>query len=270
MMSFNIPGKLGGVLAYEMRYGHLPPPLIACTPPCVVAPPPPDLPPEEITSLEAFLADLPSNGIDGDESDAMEVMDFSICVEIRAADDAVDDVVTEDNKQCSPIVITLPREPGKPYKPELGGYEPEWGNKEVGVDPFGRSGGFSTTGGGSAFSFGVDFSAAFSADYQGYLQTINAAIPVTVFGVTGNFIEVDHRFQLVPDYPGKSPEDYSQFITEISFVGTVLAVIDLPPGTSYNKDIEELSFSKQFPDPEGEATILVGPGTSQCGRGYRG
>ncbi len=256
-INFYFPGKLGSIMAFEMRYGHLTAGTLSNSPSL----PPPDLNPAAISSLRAFLRNLPTNNISGDESDAMAVMSFEICLQVRLASTTSSDLSPDDNESCAPLVITLPPLGTSPPTITAGGYSPKFSTPS---NPLMTSNGFKTQSGGSAFKFGIDFGGTSSADVQGYKETIHAKLPVTIFGVKSSFLDVDVSAQLVPDYPGKPAEDDNSFRIEISHIGQVLTrVVEIPGNTDISFKLDELSFSKEMPDPKkkgiAESTIFVGP-----------
>lgn len=249
LMNFYFPGKLGSVMAYEMRYGHLPAPLSTPTIP------PPDLTSGAISALELFLSNLPTNNIIGDESDAMAVMSFEICVEIRPTDDSITDNDALDNEMCAPLAITLPPLPPIPDVPELGGYAPQFSTP---ANPVLSSNGYKTKVGGKFFAFGLDFGTTASADYRGYVEDNHAAIPITVFGQSTDYIRIAIHAQLVPDYTGKPAGEESSFSVEYRHLGSLLdSTVEFPSDVSIA--VELYSYSKEYPDPPKEALMWIGP-----------
>jgi hypothetical protein len=101
-MNFYFPGKLDREMELAMRYPNA---VVTTGEPAV---PPPDLTFAAISELRFFLAGLPSNGITGDETAAIAVMSFEICVDVRSSDQSIIDSVPEDNQKCSSLAISLP------------------------------------------------------------------------------------------------------------------------------------------------------------------
>ncbi|MEX1033124.1 MAG: hypothetical protein WDZ30_07165 [Cellvibrionaceae bacterium] len=261
-MNFYVPGRLGSVLEKAMRFSI---PVTTRTTDSDPLPklPPPDLTAQAINALEIFLYRLPTNGIWGDETEAMAVMDFTVCVEIRPADASVSDYLPEDNEVCSPLDVVLP-----PYIPPLSqidrppGLEPSFtpalGENARRVYPVPSGAGYKTQSGGSVFKFGLDFGSSVSADHRGYIEQVHGDIPITVFGVKGSFMKAAVRAQLVPDYPGKPAEEESSFTIEIRHAGQLLAsVAKLPSNVDVTVDLA--SISKEYPNPAKEFTMFVGP-----------
>ncbi|MEM7207233.1 MAG: hypothetical protein AAF434_05385 [Pseudomonadota bacterium] len=279
LMSYYFPGKLGSELALAMRY--------QCTvndggiivfgdpPPIEPTIPPPDLTAEAINDLKAFLAGYPKDAncdVYTNEELAMAVTDFELCVEIRTPDGALGDRVPDDNEECSALAITLPPvESTILPTPDLDGYSPVYSTP---ANALKNGVGFDTKGGGSVFSFGVNFGNYASADNRGYIETISAAVPVTIFGVSFDYVSIDLRAQLVPDYEGKPAQDKNEISLEVRHVGQMLTSwVTVPPGEedfpltgveiSIDKVDELYSFSKEYPDPDKdrllESTFFVGP-----------
>ena len=254
-INFYFPGRLGSELELAMRY---PDRVTTLSPP----EPPPDLTAAAIVALRSFLRSLPSNGVEGDPSAALAIVRFSICVAIRSVDNEVEDEALDDNTRCAPIVISLPPlDPPPPPNPSLQGYTPRFTTPS---ESFDQNDGFKTRVGGSVFAFGLDFGASITADEHGYIEELHAVAPVTVLGVSFEYAGIRARAQLVPDYPGKPPEDESSFVVEIIHAGQMLAdVYEIPAGTTISVSFDELTFSKEYPDPEtrgfAEATFFVGP-----------
>jgi hypothetical protein len=257
-MNFYFPGRLGSTLAYEMRYGHL---LTANT---ASAPsvPPPDLTAAAISSLKSFLRNLPSNGVIGDESDAMAVMSFDICVQIRPVNGSIAETDIEDIEACAPLLITLPPEEQTILPPvDLDGYTPVFSRP---AGPLLTDIGYSTKGGGSVFGFGIDLGSYASADERGYREGIYGDLPVTIFGKEFSYMELDIDAQLVPDYPGKPVDEDSHFRVEFRHAGQLLTrIVEVPSDVTISLSLDELSISKELPDAEkgsiAESTVFVGP-----------
>jgi len=243
-INFYFPGKLGSELEIAMR--HL---VVIFSDPNF---PPPDLTPQAIQGLRSFLFGLPSSGIPDDESAALAVMSFAICVEIRPADPAVVDRLPADNEICSPLTITLPpRGPQPPVPPVLpAGFTPRFSTLASALN---SGGGYQTKAGGSAFAFGLDLGASASADHRGYIEEVHGIVPVTIFGLDAEFYKVAVRAQLVPDYFGKPADETSSFRVELLNVGVLLySVVTLPssgPEISISFSKEKEKFSQLFVGP---------------------
>lgn len=265
LLNFYFPGKLGSVLEYAMRYQNLPTTL--STEPTI---PPPDLTDQAISDLKAFLKSLPSGAI-GDESEAMAVMNFAICVDIRPAANTIVDSDTSDNEKCSPIAITLPPLPPSPPPPVVAGITPVFTNA---TNPLELSHGYKTKAGGSMFSFGLDFGNSVSADERGYKEDEHAAIPITVFGLKGDYMKIAVSAQLVPDYPGKPETETTHFTVEERHLGQLIdSVYSVPPGSDPNVkplEVKFVAYSKDFPDPPKEALMWLGPVPLSVGASVEG
>jgi hypothetical protein len=279
-MSYYFPGRLGGELAQAMRYNCVRtdiPVVLNASPATDFEPtlPPPDLTEDAINALKPILRNYPKAAdcnVEQNETLAMDVTDFAICVEIFPADESINDRVEEDNEVCSPIAITLPPvEPTVPPALDIIGYTPQYLHQSA---PMRNGVGFNTRGGGSVFAFGVNFGNYTSADHRGYVETVHASVPLTIFGTPLEFVGIDMRAQLVPDYEGKPEEDANTITMEIRHTGQVLTSwITFPPGeeplplTGVEVSVSEIdgeySFSKEYPDSENgqflEATFFVGP-----------
>ncbi len=257
-MNFYIPGKLGSELAYEMRYGHR---QVFTLNAEFATRPPPDLNASAIRALKSFLSNLPTNNIDGDESDAMAVMSFSICVKIRPVDQSLSETTVEDNETCMPLTVTLPPVESTILPPvDLDGYEPVFSRP---AGPLETSIGYSTKGGGSAFGFGLDFGSYATADNRGYREGIHGDVPLTIFGKEYSFMKLDVDAQLVPDYRGKPASENSEFSVEFKHAGQLLArMIEVPSDTQVSLRLDQLTVTKELPNREKgivESTIFVGP-----------
>jgi len=286
LMSYYFPGKLGSELALAMRYRCTRtdiPVVFDIPPPTEPTLPPPDLTQEAINALKIFLSSYPKAAncdVATNETLAMDVTDFAICVEVRPTDQLITDAKPEDNEVCSPLAITLPPvESTVLPAPDLNGYTPQYSTPSA---PLKNGVGFNTKGGGSVFSFGVNFGNYATADKRGYVETINAAVPVTIFAVPFDFVAIDMRAQLVPDYEGKPTEDENKISLEIRHIGQILTSwVTVPPGeepsvlSGIEISIDQVdnlySFSKEYPDPDKdkllEATFFVGPVPMSAG-GY--
>jgi hypothetical protein len=247
-LNFYFPGKLGSELERAMRYAN------QATTNALPTIPPPDLTIQDIAALRTFLRNLPSSGIDGDESEAMAVMDFAVCVDIRPSDPAIIDYSSEDNELCSPIAITLPPIASQPPTPVINGFLPYFPNPS---NPLRTDEGFATKGGGAVFSYGLDFGASATADYRGYREELHASVPTTILGSKIDFMSITVMAQMVPDYAGKPATETSGYTVELRFLNQLLNSIDLPPGSS--PPVPLISYSKEAPDPELEQQFFVGP-----------
>lgn len=288
LMSYYFPGRLGSELARAMRYnctrtGVFSAPVPRAPVPAEPTLPPPDLTQEAINALKIFLSSYPKAAncdVATNETLAMDVTDFAICVEVRPADNLITDARPEDNEVCSPLAITLPPvESTVLPAPDLNGYTPQYSTPSA---PLKNGVGFNTKGGGSVFSFGVNFGNYATADNRGYVETLNASVPITIFAVPFDFVSIDMRAQLVPDYEGKPTEDENKISLEIRHLGQILTSwVTVPPGeepsilSGVEISIDQVdnlySFSKEAPDPDRgsllEATFFVGPVPMSAG-GY--
>jgi hypothetical protein len=246
-INFYFPGKLGSELERAMRYANQPQTTALPTFP------PPDLTIQDIAALRDFLLNLPSSGIAGDESEAMAVTDFAVCVDIRPADPSIIDNSSEDNERCSPIAITLPPIDSQPPSPVMGGYQPYFTNPS---NPLRTDEGFATKGGGAVFSYGLDFGASATADYRGYREELHAGVPTTILGSKIDFMSVTVIALMVPDYAGKPATETSGYKVELRFLNQVLNSVDLPPGSP---PAVSISYSKEAPAPALEQQFFVGP-----------
>ena len=254
-LNFYLPGKLGSELEIAMR--HL---FVTLSDPNF---PPPDLSPGDINAIRSFLRNLPGPTQDfAAVPEAMAVMSFAICVEIRPADPAVVDRLPADNEICSPLAIMLPpigpRPPVPPVLPPT--FTPRFSTPASALN---SGSGYQTKAGGSAFSFGLDLGASASADHRGYIEEVHGIVPVTIFGLSVEFYKVAVRAQLVPDYFGKPPTETSSFRVELLNAGLLLYQVVTLPSSGPELSI---SFSK-----EAEKTFqaFVGPvpviGTASVG-----
>lgn len=249
-MDFYFPGKLGDVLEEQLRFPPQP-----CTGNCTLSDPLPTIPPPDLTraainSLETFLSGLPFSGVRGDESAGMAVLDFEICVKVRASDPNVIDSKEDDNEICPPIDIFLPPLPAGTPTYNIGSYVPMGTTP---VHPQSSGDGFATKSGNSNFSFNLDFGAGATADNRGYIEEVTAGIPVTVLGTTFDFMRITARAQLVPDYLGKPPSEESGFSFEIRFLNQV---IDALPPTTVSVTTSLVQYSKEV---EKDQQLFVGP-----------
>lgn len=258
-MDFYFPGKLGSELEQALRY----PPQPCTVPPCVFndtqpTVPPPDLTAAAISELNNFLNGLPFSGVPGDESAGMAVLDFAVCVKIRAADPMVSDSSTADNEVCKPIDIFLPPLPGQPPLYDIGSYTPVY---TVPALPSATGDGFATKNTNRYFAFNIAFDANETTDSHGYIGEVSAALPVNVVGTNYPFMEIVVRAQLAPDYVNKPEADESGFSGDIRFLGMVLTSIG-PFAPSISSDASESSDSKTelySKEVEKETQFFVGP-----------
>jgi hypothetical protein len=249
-MNFYVPGRLGKELEDAMRYAVPPSGPVALAPvqPTV---PPPDLTQQAIDALRTFLANLPTNGIRGDESRAMAVMSFQVCVRIRPADPAILDRVAGDNERCEPLSVALPPiVPTPATPPPAPGFVPVFNRVSP---PLSSSSRFGTKAGGSSFGFELNFGTSASADNRGYIEQINGAVPVRLFGSRIEFFRATVRAQMVPDYAGKPANERSGYRIELRHDGSILSALDLPATSAPSVS---LSYSKEFGN---DAQIFVGP-----------
>jgi hypothetical protein len=246
-INFYFPGKLGSELESAMRHPNRQKDLNPTVPP-------PDLTAQAIDALRSFLLSLPSNGISGDETAAMEVMSFAICVEVRSTDVAMADRLPDDNELCSPLSIVLPPLETVPPVPDYpNGFTPRFGTPS---GPLTSGDGFLTKGGGSIFGFNLNFDSSATADDRGYIEELRGFVPVSVLGSSEEFMSALIRAQVVPDYAGKSATEESGYTLELRFLGNLLNSVDVPAGSSPALTI---SYSKESPDPPAEWTTFVGP-----------
>ncbi len=246
-MNFYFPGKLGQEIELAMRYPNA---NVTFGGP---ATPPPDLSFESVNALRSFLNNLPSNGIDGDESAAMAAMDFEICVEVRSPSLSTDSIA-DDNQKCSPLQISLPPIPPPPLPDNTpDGFLPEFLFSGF---PLLDGDGYKTKGGNSNFGFELDFSATATADNRGYIEEVRGSVPVTVFGTSVDFFSFSGKIQLVPDYAGKPADESSGYSVSLRHLGQVLHAQDFP---ATSPPAVSISFSKEAPDPEKSFNAFVGP-----------
>ncbi len=257
-LNFYFPGKLGRELEQAMRY-----PAVGFGLPTA---PPPDLTPEAIEELRIFLRGLPFSGVIGDESEAMKVMDFAVCVEIRPVNGTVIDSLTEDNQRCAPLAIFLPPIKSSPPPPETGGFEPQFSTPS---NPLTAGDGFGTRGGGAAFGYGLDFGATATADNRGYIEELRGTLPVSIFSSDFDFMNVTVRAQIVPEYAGKPAGEESEYRVELRFLNQLLYVRSYPSGSVKLS----ISFSKEAPPPEEDKIpkqYFIGPVPVDAGASVAG
>ncbi|MFK8083886.1 MAG: hypothetical protein AB8B97_26685 [Granulosicoccus sp.] len=258
-INFYFPGRLGSELASKLRF----PPITGgfTTNSSNPTLPPPDLNAQAISELGSFLSGLPIT-TPGDETSAMAVMDFSICVQIRPVNQSVSEVDTADNESCQALMITLPPTEDTILPPvSIDGYTPLFNRPS---QPLSTGTSYKTKGGGSAFGFGMELGSFASADERGYREGIYGDLPVTIFGQSFSFMKASVDAQLVPDYPGKPASEESKFDLEIIHAGLLLTrIIEVPTNVEITLELDKLSISKELPDPEkngiAESTIFVGP-----------
>lgn len=249
-MDFYFPGRLGDVLEQQLRYPPQP-----CTGDCtndVPLPtiPPPDLTAQDIDALKSFLSGLPFSGVRGDESAGMAVLDFAVCVKVRATDSMVIDSKADDNEVCPELEIFLPPLPAGTPLYNVGSYVPVHNNPSL---PLSSGDGFTTKSGNKNFAFNLDFGASATADNRGYIEEVTGGIPVSLFGTSFDFMRITARAQLVPDYFGKPASEQSGFSYEIRFLNQVIEA--LPPTTAA-VTVSLVQYSKEI---EKEQQFFVGP-----------
>ena len=244
-MAFYFPGKLGYELERALRYP--PTPGLMQSAPII---PPPDLPAAAIRQLKTFLSGLPFSGVRGDESVSLAALDFAVCVRIRPADPWVVDSDTTDNEVCPSLEIFLPPLPSGTPVYNTGAYVPVLKNPSL---PLASGDGFATRNNNQHFAFNLDFHAGATADNRGYIEQVNAGIPVTVFGQDFDFLRIIARAQLVPDYLGKPAAEQSGFSYEIRFLNQVVEAI---PPTTVSVSGSLISYSKEV---KKEKEFFVGP-----------
>ena len=259
-LSFYTPGGFGKVIEYLMRY------VAPCTGSCTLTvptfptTPPPDLTSGVINDLVIFLSGLPFTTA-GDETAAMAVMDFAICVAVRPADPAIIDTETADNEICESISAVLPSlDTSETPTPDLAGYDSLF---DTPTSPLSSGDGYDSKGGGSAFSFGpLDYGASSSADYHGYIEEVYGTIPMTVFGGVFNFVDVSVTTQLVPEYDGRPADDETGFTIELRFLNAMIDSLD-PGPVSFDSGPAgwqaTMSYSVEAPEPAKEKQFFVGP-----------
>ena len=243
-INFYLPGRLGSELSQALRKQ-----------PYALSPtaPPPDLDSATLYAVRNFFAGIP--GAIGDETEAMAVTDFSICLAIRPVDSNIVDDYEGDNELCEAITVFLPG--GllpPPPAPTLHGYVPQLSDLSY---PLESGDSYAAKGGGSLFAFSMEFGSSASADDRGYIEETYGAIPVTLFGVNFEYASITFTAQLVPDYAGKDPDEESGYVMEQRFLGAMLYAIDLPPTSP--PPIPLVSYSKSAPDPEAEQQFFLGP-----------
>ncbi|MBI1422197.1 MAG: hypothetical protein GC149_01940 [Gammaproteobacteria bacterium] len=255
-IEFYLPGKLGQILETAARHY----PTVLSPGPTV---PPPDLTATVISQLTSFLSGLPYGATAYDESAAMAVLDFSICVDIRPSDSAIVDQDPSDNESCAPIAVSLPPLPTgtsnalPPSLPPV--FTPALGSTAHRVTPVPNSHGNPTKGGNSMFGFALDFGSTVTADNHGYVEEEHGYIPVTILGIKVDFLKIDVRAQLIPnDFVGKPAGENSDFTIQVRHVGQLLASVAKVP-SNVQVSIDVASISKEYPKPPKEAIFMVGP-----------
>ena len=251
MLGFYLPGKLGGEIEQAMRYpvrfsGGGP------SLPSLPSLPPPNLSEDDILRLRAYLAELPNTAW-GDESAAMAVMDFAVCVDIRTADAATQDLQPDDNRRCAPLSIVLPPvPPAVAPVPPAGGFSPALPTP---AGPVVRDTGFRTRHGGRWFSFGLGFGATETMNERGYRFETYGDMPVTLFGSSFPFVGMSFVADLVPDYRGLPSAAASGWQLEISSGNVTLAAV--PPSTV--SPSRTYSYARRLPVPEAKRDFFIGP-----------
>lgn len=239
-LGFYFPGKLGKELEIGLRYGYGSGGGVFNNTPVL---PPPDLTNAAISSLRNYLRGLPI-AVSGDETSALAVMDFEVCVEIRPSDNAVVETRTDDNEQCQALVINLPPASTNPPVILPDGYLPVFDEPAI---PQVSNEVFSTKAGGSMFSFGLEFGASAQADHLGYTETLYGAVPITIFGKPVDFYRISVAAQLIPDYVAKPEDEESGYTIETRFIGALIRRVEA--GATSGPAVS-LSFSKDYPDPD--------------------
>ncbi|MCB1998920.1 MAG: hypothetical protein KDG57_24090, partial [Rhodoferax sp.] len=248
-LSFYIPGKLGHEIEQAMRYPAGPGGPLAPSQPTV---PPPNLSEQDILSLRSFLAGLP-NTARGDESAAMAVTDFAICVSIRPVGTATPDRVADDNRRCEPVAVALPPVlPAVVPVPPSGHFEPAL---PTATRPVLRDTGYDTRFGGKWFSFGLGFGATERMDRSGYRFETYGELPVTVFGGRFDFVRMAFSADLVPDHRGKPAAAENGWQLEIASGGQTLAAVPRSTATP----ARTYSYARRLPVPEAKREFFIGP-----------
>jgi hypothetical protein len=260
-IEFYLPGKLGSVLENATRHY----PTILSSGPTI---PPPDLTANVIDQLTSFLRSLPASTDPQDpynESAAMAVLNFSICVDIRPSDATIIDQDNSDNEVCSPIAVSLPpRATGTPttIPPTLPPtFVPALGSGAQRVTPVPNNSGSPTAGGPTMFAFKVNFGSTTMADNHGYVEDDYGVVPINILDLDKfDFLRVDIRTQLIPDnYDGKPVGESSAMTLELRSVGQLLATKIMVPNNTEPLTIEAIAKEKEYPEPPAETTWLVGP-----------
>jgi hypothetical protein len=99
------------------------------------------------------------------------------------------------------------------------------------------------------FGFDLDFHARATADDRGLIVSGGGSIPVQVFGVTGEFMGIDARAQVLPAYNGAPTDQTPGFEIELRFAGvTVFQEQQDEPSFSLGCDgVDEVcKFSKEL------------------------
>lgn len=234
-LNYYFPGKLGSELEIAARHLN-----VALGTPTA---PPPDLTPQAISELRSFLSGLPVSVTQYDDSAAMAVMGFAICIEIRPADSSVTDRFAADNEVCTPLTVMLPpRVEPPPVVVPPPAFVPRYSRD---ARPILAGKPFRTRGGGSAFGFGLEFAASSSSDNHGVTVNMGGPLTVTIFGTSTEFMKATVRAQLIPDasdYVNRPPNETSGFKTELRFAGALISALDLPPTSSPKLSV---TFSKE-------------------------
>lgn len=249
-LSFYIPGKLGAEIEQAMRY----PAVTSGGPslPGLPTAPPPNLSEQDILSLRSYLAGLP-NTARGDESAAMAVMDFAICVSIRPASTSAPDRLADDNRRCEPVAVVLPPVVSPVVaSPPAGDFVPAL---PTSTRPVVRDTGYQTRFGGKWFSFGLGFGANETMNREGYRFETYGELPVTIFGGSFDFVRMAFSADLAPEHLGKPATAESGWQLEIASGGQTLAAVPLntaSPTTTY-------SYARRLPVPEAKREFFIGP-----------
>lgn len=253
-LDFYFPGKLADELRIALR--HL---SVLFSDPNF---PPPDLSPRDISDLRSFLFGLPVSSDPNkpfDEGQALAVMGFEICVQVKPADPAVVDRFPDDNEACVPVTIKLPPEPPPIPVPQVPiAFTPQFPKPAL---PVFFDGGYQSRWDGKAFGYGLAFGASSSADHRGLIVESRGSIPVTIFGNTiGDLMNVVARGQALPDYSGMPTGQSPGFTLQLRFADQMLLAVDKDPIATVSVPFISFSKEKKFPEP----TLQLVPGQVTC------
>jgi len=204
--------------------------------------PPPDLSAAELSALRSYLRGATPDNLSSD-----------LCVSIRPLNHGIQEDLTTDNQACSTLALVLPPQPISPPDQVLPPVPPE---NPTPTNPLLFDIGFSSKWGGEFFGFGIDFASSATADNRGFIAGLDGALPVTVFGLSVDFMAVDGRAQILPlsqrdnPPPGQDPG----FSLELDHLNQTLAYITVPSGA---RGPLQLFFSKEFKGKE--KIVTVGP-----------
>lgn len=262
-IEFYLPGKLGQVLVDAAR--HYP----VCAPPKVCASlPPPDLTADVINQLTVFLKDLPVSETLYDESAAMAVLNFAICVDIRPSNTTLVDQDNSDNESCEPIVVFLPPIPTPPPPDDLlilPDGVPYLGSTAYRITPEAKIIGVPKSGAVAMLSFILDSGSTSMMDNHGYVLEHHMNIPITIFGKEFDLLKIESGAQLIPDaYAGKPVDEKTEYSIETRFAGILLDSDTSGPSDDINSTVTlEIGYSKEFPDAKekdkNKGNVGVGP-----------